>query len=257
MPLSLFATLGPIVALSLWWAGVTFGRGEYLTVAVLLLVAVSLVGMIPVPLVLALLGRVTPRARFDDQATTIRPDRVVDGFQRWGTLGTYVAAATIAIFRPLGMVDIPLPSHVGYRGSLIVTVYVVAVFGIYEVWKAFRPAGVSFVRLTAKGFAMSQASSSMEGEWDDVVAITDRKRGKKPPYRAMAFVEFDDGRVLTQVVDDYTPGGEAMRRWVNYYWLYPNHRDELTDGRAIERLERLRRGPVRRANETTPKSQGG
>jgi len=27
-----------------------------------------------------------------------------------------------------------------------------------------------------------------------------------------------------------------MRRFVRYYWLNSNHRDELTDGRAIERI---------------------
>jgi hypothetical protein len=76
----------------------------------------------------------------------------------------------------------------------------------------------------------------MDGLWGDVVAITDRRPEKSPPLRAMIFVKFRDDRVRTLVVDSYTPGGDAMRRFVRYYWLNSNHRDELTDRRAIERL---------------------
>jgi hypothetical protein len=55
----------------------------------------------------------------------------------------------------------------------------------------------------------------------------------------MVFVRFREGRTRTQVVDSYTSGGTALRRLVRYYWINPDQRAELTDGKAIERLAEL------------------
>jgi hypothetical protein len=38
-----------------------------------------------------------------------------------------------------------------------------------------------------------------------------------------------------------TPDGIAVRELVRFYWQHADHRDELTDGRALERLNALDR----------------
>ncbi len=48
-----------------------------------------------------------------------------------------------------------------------------------------------------------------------------------------------DGRPSTLVAaDSYTPDGKALRELVRFYWQHPEHRCELTDGRALERLSK-------------------
>jgi hypothetical protein len=86
---------------------------------------------------------------------------------------------------------------------------------------------------------LAQCISSVRGEWDDVTDIADHRPGKSSPLRATLFVTFRDGRTRTQAIDSYTRKGEALRRLVRYYWLYPDRRAELTDGKVIERLAEL------------------
>jgi hypothetical protein len=159
-------------------------------------------------------GNVTPRAEFGAGGTTVRPDRLVDGITKWGLIPTYLAVATFAIFQPMGKIDIPLPP--GHNHYLLIGVTGAAIYGAFDLWRAFRPGGVSFIRLSTKGFEMSQGSSSIDGDWDDVMAMTDRRPGKNPPFRAILFVESRDGRIGMQVLDPYTPHGEAMRNLVRF-----------------------------------------
>lgn len=231
-----FAVTNGMALLCIVWAVISLGRGEWLTTVVVLGVALSFVGF-EASLLLVLRGKVRPRVGFDYEGTTIRPDRAADGFLKWATVPLAIAVATYAIFALQGKIDIPVPyGNQRMWGTIAIGL---TLAGIVSLWRTFRPGGVSFVRLSPSGFEMSQGSSSMKGEWGDVVAISDRRPEKSPPLRAMIFIKFRDDRFRTLVVDSYTPGGDAMRRFVRYYWLYPDRRDELTDGRAIERLSEL------------------
>jgi hypothetical protein len=228
-----FAVVNGLALLSVAWMVVALRRGEYFTTVVVLGFALAFVGL-EASLVLVIRGKVRPRVEFNSEGTTIRPDRTADGLLKWGTVAAVIAVATYAIFAPQGKIDIPLPY--GNQRMWNIVAIGLTLAGIVSLWRTFERGGVSFVRLTPSGFEMSQGSSSMDGVWHDVVAITDRRPEKPPPFRAMIFVKSRDDRVRTLVVDSYTPGGDAMRRFVRYYWLNPDHRDELTDGRAIERL---------------------
>jgi hypothetical protein len=228
-----FSVLDGLAIVSIWWAIVSFAHGEYLTVVVVTGFAFAFLCLIA-SLVLIMRQKVSPSADVGDHGTTIRPDRVVGGLVMWGTAGAYLALATFAILAPLGKIAIPLPP--GNRQYIIIVAVSGTIWGIVDVWRTFKRGGVSFVKLNTAGFDMSQGSSSVRGDWDDVVAVTDRRPGKPAPLRAMIFVKFRDERIRSLVVDSYTPGGEAMRRLVRYYWTNPDKRDELTDGAAIERL---------------------
>jgi hypothetical protein len=222
-----------LAVVALWWAFVTIGRGEYLTTVVVLGYVVSAVAF-TLALTLIMLGKVSPRARIEAGRTTVRPDRWVDGSFIAINVAGFIALATFAIFYPMGRIDITLPP--GNHQYIVIMATAGALFGIPNVWLMFKRGGVSFQKLTSGGFELGQGLSSVRGEWDDVVAISDRRPGKEPPFRATLFVKFKDGKIRTQAIDSYTPGGDALRRFVRYYWANPDARGELTDGRAVARL---------------------
>lgn len=228
-----FAVVNGLALLSTVWAVISLGRGEYLTTVVVLGFALAFVG-IEASLILVIREKVRHRVEVDDEGTTIRPDRAVDGLLQWGTIAAVVAVATYAIFAPQGKIDIPVPY--GNHRMFVIVAIGVALTGIVNVWQTFRRGGLSFLRLTPDEFELGQGISSVHGEWDEVADIADHRPGKPSPFRATLFVTFRDGRTRTQVVDSYTPGGEALRRLMRYYWLNPDRRAELTDGKAIERL---------------------
>ena len=242
-----FVIVNVLVIECIAYAISSLGRGEYLTVVVVLGFGLAL-ATVETTVLLIKRGKVAPRVEFSDCGTTIRPDRFVEGLNKVGLAGGYIAVATFAIFGALGKIDLPMPSGRRHYHYLVAAI-VLTIFGIPYLWKTFKQGGVSFILLTTSGFDMSKVSSdmskvssSMQGRWDDVVDITDRRPEKGPPFRATIFVKFRDGQLRSLIVDPYTPGGDAMRELVRYYWLNPDRRDELTDGTA---LERLRRGPAR------------
>lgn len=228
-----FGVFGALDILSIVWTVRSIAHGEYLTAFVVLCFFVSMFALMAY-LVVVLRANVRPRVEYGDEATTVRPYRTLDWLTKIGTITAYGAAATYAIFTPMGKIDIPQPP--GNHQYLLYLATGGAVWGIFDLWRTFRRGGVSYIRLTPNGFDMSQGSSSVSGVWDEVADVSDRRPGKSPPFRGMVFVVFKEDRVRSLVVDSYTPRGTAMRRLVRYYWMNPERRDELTDGRAAERL---------------------
>jgi hypothetical protein len=234
-----FLLVNGLTVLSAAWAVISLGRGEYPTAVVVVTFALAFVGL-ETALLLVMRGKVRPRAEFDKQGTMVRPDRAVDRLLQWATVAVVIAMATYAIFTPLGRIDIPLPY--GKRMFLILAIGA-AFTGIANLWTLFKRGGVGFLRLDPHGLELGQGISSVDGVWDDTTDIADRRPDKSPPFRATLFVVFHDGRTRTVAIDSYTPRGEALRRFVRFYWLNPDHRGELTDGRAVERLADFEAGP--------------
>jgi hypothetical protein len=227
-----FLVVNGLVLLCVVWACICLARGEFLTLVVVLAFAFAFVGL-ECSLLLVMRGKVKPRAEFVGRATTIRPDKTVDGLLMWATIAAVIAVTTYAIFTPLGMIDIPLPY--GKRMFLVLAIGA-ALTGIANVWRLFKRGGNSFLTLDPLSLELGQGVSSVDGAWDDIADIADRRPGKSPPFRATLFVVFHDGRTRTVAIDSYTPKGTALRRFVRFYWLNSDHREELTDGRAIDRL---------------------
>lgn len=228
-----FVVVTGLVVLCLVTAVVSLGRGEIPTTVVVTGVALAFLGAESV-VVIILAGKVKPRMEVSAQQTTIRPDLVVDRLLLWATVVAFVAVAVYAIFAPQGKIDLAPPY--GSQRMWSIAAIGVTLTGTANLWSLFTRGGSSFQRLSPHGFELGQGVSSVNGEWDDVVDITDRRPGRRPPVRATLVVTFSDGKVRTQAIDSYTPGGQALRRLVRYYWINPDRRDELTDGRAIERL---------------------
>jgi hypothetical protein len=101
---------GPLGVLSAFWAVVSIGRGEYLTAVVSIGFAMFCLGFI-IPFAKTVPGKVCPRGDFDDEGTTIRPDRGIDIPIQVALLGLVVAGGLFAVFAPLGTLDIPVPEQ--------------------------------------------------------------------------------------------------------------------------------------------------
>jgi hypothetical protein len=223
---------GGFGTLCIVWAVVTLGRGEYLTAITVL----GFAGFCFSPVVASMIvksGRVTARGTFDGAGTVIRQDRRVElltlGFLFAGVIGM----GLFAIFWPLGKLDIPVPHS--FRYSLPFMSAAGAVMGGLGLWRALGRGERGYLRLTPQGFEISNASPSC-GEWAQVKDVADRAPGKPVPAAKSIVMVMADGQTPTLAAGSYTPGGQALREMVRFYWQHPEHRAELADGRALTRL---------------------
>jgi hypothetical protein len=74
------------------------------------------------------------------------------------------------------------------------------------------------------------------GDWNEVKDVAEDVPGQTAPTpSAVVFVMSDDSTLILPA-GSMTPEGSALREFVRFYWQHPEHREELTDGRALERL---------------------
>lgn len=215
------------------WMFVVIARGEYLTAVVLLGFAMFCLGLLAIS-IWPTRGHITPRVSFDAAGTTIRPDRRIDVFTQLWLLVTAISTALFAIFGPMGKLDIPVGREQRY--SVPFMAGAVAIGGAITLFGALRRGSMKYVRLTPTGFDFEQGFSSAHRAWGDVKDVTDQTPdGKRAAGTAIVMLMSDD-RAPMLTGGTFTPGGDALRELVRFYWQHPEARSELTDGRALERL---------------------
>jgi hypothetical protein len=225
--------LGSIGTLGVVLAVIGIGRGEYLTTVVALGASAFCYGLI-IPLVKVVRGKVTPRGEVDDAGTTFRPDRGIDIPVQVSLVGLVLAGALIAIFAPLGKLDIPVPHTL--RFSLPFVGAVVAVTGAPILWRNLRRGSTKYLRLMPGGFELVQGWRWQCGGWAHVEDVTDEAPEQTASTPNAVVVVMSDGSAPTMAAASFTPEGTALRELVRFYWLHPDCRGELTDGRALKRL---------------------
>lgn len=224
--------LVPFGAFCLVWTLRFLGRSEILSAllafgfAVFALPLVALLGVV-------VSAKVVPRVTCDGRAITIRPDRKVDGLLMASTAGAFVAMTLYAIFAPLDMLDISVPRN---NERYFVIVCAAAVFvGLFSLRQIIRRRGTSYLRLSVEGVETGNTMTSVMRPWGEIADVTDRPRKAKRGNGA-TYVITDDGHTREIPSNWYTPAGRALHEMVRFYWEHPQHRDELVDGRAVERL---------------------
>jgi hypothetical protein len=209
-------------------------RGEYLSAVVALGFAFFTLGLV---LMLAIVAsrKVKPRVRREDGGIMLRPDRRVDNLLMASTFGAFLGMACYAAFAPLDMIAIRVPRNdVRYFVFACAAATLVGVFSLVQI---IRRRGTSYVRMTLDGFELGNTVNSAEGHWDEVRDVGDRAQRARRPS-GTTYITTADGRTRVLPTDWYTPGGLALRELVRFYWKHPEDREELTDGRAVQRLER-------------------
>jgi hypothetical protein len=215
------------------WMMITLSRSEYLTAVVVFGFAVFCFGLLGI-VTWRNEGSITPRGTFDASGTTIRPNRGIDLFTQLWLVVTVAAMALYAVLAPLGKLDIPAGREQRY--SLPVVGAAIAVVGVPMLWGAFRRGSMKYLRLRPNGFDFEQGLSSAHRAWDEVKDVTDQAPGRRPVSSAIVMV-MSDGHTPTMTAATFTPDGKALRDMVRFYWQHPERRVELTDGRAVERLQ--------------------
>jgi hypothetical protein len=122
------------------------------------------------------------------------------------------------------------------RFSLPFVGAVIVLTGAPVLWRNLRRGSTKYLRLTRDGFEIAQGWRPQSGEWAQVKEITDEAPGQTAPSPSTIVVIMADGSAPTMAAASFTPDGAALRQMVRFYWLNPDRRAELTDGKAIERL---------------------
>lgn len=181
---------------------------------------------------------VTPRGKYTEKGTLIQPDIRIDrNLNRLvitGTLATGVCAAAW----PLGALYVPLiPPELSYVVPLIASA--VGVVCLWMWWKSSTQGGLSLLMLTPEGFKFPTIGSMREGRWEDIASIEDKLPDEEKFWNPMVITMDGGSTVLFEAPGIYTDRGTALVELVRFYWQHPEQRVELTDGRALKRLDRL------------------
>ncbi|MEZ0052055.1 putative membrane protein YqjE [Mycobacterium sp. MAA66] len=229
-----YVLFGVIALTALVWSVVKVIDRDFLTTAVVLGFVSCCVGLIAY-LSLPMSGVVTPRPEYDHIGTTIRRDSAVDISYLLIVGGAFVSVGTVALFGWSGRIDIALPP--GQTWSRYAGVAAMATLALLPVlWMTLRHRGTGFVRLTEAGIEILGRGGLASCTWDEVVDITNTLAGRMSSPREKLYVVKRKGPELSTTADAYTPGGDALRRFVRFYLIYSDYRYELTDGSAVDRF---------------------
>ncbi|MDG5483006.1 hypothetical protein [Mycolicibacterium gadium] len=217
------------------WTVIFVVRGEFLNAVVAFGFATFCFGFL-IPLFTVIPGKAAPRVNVDEGGTTFWPDRSVEMPLYIGLLGAVTACAVYTIFAPAGRVTISIPHAMRY--SLPFTSGVLLLMGVPMLWRYFRRGSTKYLRLTPSGFELEESWRTESGEWDQVKNVTDESSDKKWARSGPIVFVMSDDRTAMIAASAMTPDGKALRELVRFYWEHPEVRDELTDGKAVERLAR-------------------
>lgn len=216
-----------------FWAARALWRGYYLT-------TIGLSGIVVPPLLAMLavllvdLGRTSLRASHSGTGTTLRPDRAFSACMYAVFVVAIIGGSVLAVFVPTGTLEFPVTR--GWRiitPIVLVPAVVIAARGLFS---AYRRGGVGYVRLTPAGLDIANIFSNDIVEWDDIEAITDHSEDQKSRKAAVLTLR-DGSEKIIDGLDIYVPEGAGLYWMIRHYWLHPDDRTELVDGRALERLQ--------------------
>ena len=225
----------PLGIFCLAWAFIYSTRTEYPSALVALAFGIFSLGFVTM-LALVAFRKVTSRVAFDDAGTTLRPDRNVDGVLMASTIAVFIAMALYAFFAPQDMIVIRMPND--NQRPFVIACIVGLLVGLPSMWHLLKQRGMSRLRMTVDGMEVGSAVSTRSRTWKEVTDVSDRPRDGRRPS-GTTYITTADGHTRILPSDWYTPGGQALRELVRFYWQRPDAREELTDGRAVERLVRI------------------
>lgn len=175
-----------------------------------------------------------PRTEVDSRGTTVRPRKLYDTLSyTWLGAATFGAVLYITL-APFGLIHIP---HA--RSSQPWLMAFLALAGAATLWRMVIHGGDCYLRLTPTGCEIwnGQWLAMRRAKWDDIAEVRDQPLHRKLRGREVIVLALPEGRSGTLLSDTVTDNSDALREWVRFYWQHPEHRDELTDGRALRRLD--------------------
>jgi hypothetical protein len=215
------------------WGVVVARRGDYLTAVTMAGFAVFIFSMM-LAMTIVEIGRNSLRVVSDASGTVFRVDPVIVGLLYAALIAFIVSGILFVRFLPTGQLDIPTPSR-GWQILAPVPVAGAVAIAVLGLRTMRARGGPGYVRLTPEGFEIANAVSTSSGAWADVTKVTDETADDKGRFH-IVFCMKDGSEQVVNGADYLVPKGRALYWMVRHYWLHPEQRAELTDGRAVERL---------------------
>jgi len=207
-------------------------RGEYLTAAITFGGSVFAV-CATLAVVRGRFMTLPLRSRPDPLGTVLLPDLVALWLVGMLSAAAIPSGLLFVIFVPRGVVDLPMsPGQRIFSPILIGLLVVFAAGGLIAM--TIRRGG-GHLRLTPDGFENVELHGSRKGTWNDVTDIVDQASDKSVRH-PIVFVMSNGKPIVIKNASGYAPSGAALYWMVRHYWLHPENRDELIDGRALDRL---------------------
>lgn len=171
----------------------------------------------------------------DSTGTLLHPDRRIDNNLRRVVI---IGALSMALMFTMWAVDLLyLPFPDGVRQVFPISFGAGALVLLWAWWKMSMRGGLSYLMLTPDYFEFTSLWSLKFGEWNDIASIADKLPTEERFWNPMVVTMRDGGTLIMEAPGIYTPNGTALIEMVRFYWQHPERRSELTDGRALERLQ--------------------
>lgn len=178
-----------------------------------------------------------PRIECGPAGTTIRPRMLYDALSYIWHIAATLAGWVYITLAPFGLIDIP---HA--RSTQPWMMAFIALAGVSTIWRMIAHGGDSYLRLTPSGCEIWNGPwlAMRRAKWEDISEVRDQPLHRKLRGREVIVLALPEGRSGTFLSDTVTDDSHALREWVRFYWQNPEHRAELTDGRALKRLDEER-----------------
>ncbi|MDP9168550.1 MAG: hypothetical protein M3O32_21175 [Actinomycetota bacterium] len=175
------------------------------------------------------------RASHDGTGTLLRPNRIIMN----------LLIAVLVYFIPLGLAvviftltgDLQLFPSKRARIAAMVLMALTTMTVVSGLLTARRRGGVGYVKLTPTGIDIADVKSTESVAWADIVGVDDHSDVNKKIRRAAVLRRREGAETSIGSCDLYVPNGVGLYWMVWHYWRHPDDRVELTDGRALARLE--------------------
>ncbi|WP_157561240.1 hypothetical protein [Mycobacterium sp. E802] len=173
----------------------------------------------------------------DESGILLRPDiRIETSYQRFlGVAALSMVAMLVAWIT--GWLYLPLPDGVGEVFPIAFGVTGLLAGWFWLVTK--KQGGSSYLLLTPEEFEFPNLGSLNAGRWDDIIEVSNKLPSEERIWTPMVITMQDGSRLVMDSPGTYTPNGAALIEFVKFYWRNPAQRSELTDGRAVERLQAM------------------
>ncbi len=216
----------------LWWGLAEVVDGNSLSGAIASIFAVGFFGFSAQWAVMRWMA--DPRGQFNSVGTTIRPRKLFDALSMIWIGAAVLAAVLYVAFAPFGHVDMPT-----YRSSTPWMMVFILVTGVATLWRMIAHGGDCYLRLTPDSCEVWNGPwlAFRRAKWEDIKQIQDHPVRRKLRGRELIVLVLPEGRSATLLSDCVTADSDALRDWVRFYWQHPEYRDELVDGRALQRLD--------------------
>lgn len=179
---------------------------------------------------------VTFQASFGTAGTRLLPDKRIERSLRRLILTAGISTWLMFVAWVIGVLYLPLGNG---RHVFPICAGAGAAFLTWCWIKLLRQGSLSYLVLAPEGFEFSTLREPKTGKWDEVENIADKVPNEERFWNPMVMTMAGGETLLMEAPGTYTPKGTALVELVRFYWQHPELRDELTDGRAVERLRAL------------------